>query len=59
MPIFLVLLISALLALILDPEYAAHLAYFSGVLIGADRLRLNTIAALGMPVAAIGGCRYF
>jgi uncharacterized membrane protein len=51
-----------LLALVLDPEHAAHLAYISGVfgvLIGADILRLNTIAALGTPVAAIGGAGTF
>jgi uncharacterized membrane protein len=62
MPIFLAPLSSALLALILDPEHAAHLAYISGVLgvlIGADMLRLNTIAALGAPVAAIGGAGTF
>ena len=48
--------------MILDPEHAAHLAYISGVLgvlIGADMLRLNTIAALGTPVAAIGGAGTF
>ncbi|MEY3808646.1 MAG: hypothetical protein RI893_1622 [Pseudomonadota bacterium] len=62
MPIFLAPLSSALLAMILDPEHAAHLAYISGVLgvlIGADMLRLNTIAALGTPVAAIGGAGTF
>lgn len=62
MPIFLAPLSSALLALILDPEHAAHLAYISGVLgvlIGADMLRLNSIAALGAPVAAIGGAGTF
>ena len=62
MPIFLAPLTSALLALVLDPEHAAHLAYISGVfgvLIGADILRLNTIAALGTPVAAIGGAGTF
>jgi uncharacterized membrane protein len=62
MPIFLAPLTSALLALVLDPEHAAHLAYISGVfgvLIGADILRLNGIAALGTPVAAIGGAGTF
>jgi uncharacterized membrane protein len=43
----------------LDPEHAAHLAYISGVLIGADILRLNTIAELDTPVAAIGGADTF
>ena len=62
MPIFLAPLTSALLALLIDPEHAAHLAYISGVLgvlIGADILRLNSIAALGAPVAAIGGAGTF
>jgi uncharacterized membrane protein len=62
MPIFLAPLTSALVALALDPEHAAHLAYISGVfgvLIGADILRLNTIAGLGTPVAAIGGAGTF
>ena len=62
MPIFLAPFTSVLVALVLDPEHAAHLAYISGVfgvLIGADILRLNTIAALGTPVAAIGGAGTF
>lgn len=62
MPIFLAPITSVLLALVLDPAHAAHLAYISGVfgvLIGADMLRLNTIAALGTPVAAIGGAGTF
>lgn len=62
MPIFLAPLTSVLAALVLDPEHAAHLAYISGVfgvLIGADMLRLNTIATLGTPVAAIGGAGTF
>ncbi|MGZ8946979.1 MAG: DUF1614 domain-containing protein [Methylococcaceae bacterium] len=62
MPVFLAPLSSALVALVLDPEHAAHLAYISGVfgvLIGADILRLNTITALGTPVAAIGGAGTF
>lgn len=62
MPILLAPLTSALLALVLDPEHAAHLAYISGVLgvlIGADVLRLNSIAEFGSPVAAIGGAGTF
>jgi uncharacterized membrane protein len=62
MPIFLAPITSALLALILDPEHAAHLAYISGVfgvLIGADMLRLKSIAVLDTPVAAIGGAGTF
>jgi uncharacterized membrane protein len=62
MPVFLAPLSSALVALVLDPEHAAHLAYISGVfgvLIGADILRLNSIASLGAPVASIGGAGTF
>ena len=62
MPVFLAPLASVLLALALDPEHAAHLAYISGVfgvLIGADILRLRNIAELGSPVAAIGGAGTF
>jgi len=49
-------------ARILNSEHAAHLAFISGVfgvLIGADILRLNNIAAFGTPVAAIGGAGTF
>jgi len=62
MPIFLAPLSSALLALVLDSEHAALLAYISGVfgvLIGADILRLNEISSLGTPVASIGGAGTF
>jgi uncharacterized membrane protein len=62
MPVFLAPITSALLALVLEPEHAAQLAYISGVLgvlIGADILRLNTITALGAPIAAIGGAGTF
>jgi len=62
MPVFVAPLASVLLALALDPEHAAHLAYISGVfgvLIGADILRLKNIAELGSPVAAIGGAGTF
>lgn len=62
MPIFLAPLSSVLVALVLDPGHAAHLAYISGVfgvLIGADILRLDSIAALGTPIASIGGAGTF
>lgn len=62
MPIFIAPLFSAGLALLLDPEHAAHLAYISGVLgvlIGADILRLKDISLLGAPVASIGGAGTF
>lgn len=62
MPLFIAPLSAALLALLLDPAHAAHLAYVSGVLgvlIGADVLRLNDIKNLGAPVASIGGAGTF
>lgn len=62
MPIFMAPFASALIALILDPAHAAHLAYISGVmgvLIGADVLRLKNITDLGRPVAVIGGAGTF
>jgi len=62
MPIFIAPLASAVIALMLDPEHAAHLAYVSGVLgvlIGADILRLKNIIDLGAPVAVIGGAGTF
>ena len=62
MPVFLAPLTAAGLALIVDPEHAATLAYISGVmgvLIGADVFRLNEITSLGSPVASIGGAGTF
>jgi uncharacterized membrane protein len=62
MPMFIAPLVSAGLALLLDPEHAAHLAYISGVLgvlIGADILRLKDISLLGAQVASIGGAGTF
>ncbi|MGR8935854.1 MAG: DUF1614 domain-containing protein [Gammaproteobacteria bacterium] len=62
MPLFLAPFASAALAMLLDPVHAAHLAYISGVLgvlIGADILRLHSIADLGTPVAVIGGAGTF
>ena len=62
MPIFLAPLSAALLALVIDPEHAAQLAYISGVLgvlIGADMLRIKNIARLGTSIAVIGGAGTF
>ena len=62
MPILIAPLASVFLALMLDPEHAAHLAYISGVLgvlIGADILRIRNVAGLGVPVASIGGAGTF
>ncbi len=62
MPLFIAPITSAMLALLLDPEHAAHLAYISGVLgvlIGADILRLDEISSLNAPIASIGGAGTF
>lgn len=62
MPLFIAPLASALVALLLDPAHAAHLAYIGGVigvLIGADILHLKSIGSLGVPVASIGGAGTF
>ena len=62
LPVLLAPLTAALLALVIDPEHAAALAYISGVLgvlMGADICRLNEITSLGMPIAAIGGAGTF
>lgn len=62
MPLFIAPLFAALFALILEPEYAAQLAYIAGVLgvlIGADMLRIKQISDLGAPIASIGGAGTF
>lgn len=62
MPIFIAPVSAALLALLINPEYSAPLAYISGtmgVLIGADVLRLKNVGKLGLPIASIGGAGTF
>lgn len=62
MPILIAPLSAALVAVLLNPEASAPLAYISGtmgVLIGADLLRLKDIRQLGAPLAAIGGAGTF
>jgi len=62
MPIFIAPLTAALVAVLLNPQYSASLAYISGtlgVLIGADLLRLKDIRQLATPVASIGGAGTF
>ena len=53
---------AAIVAISVNHELAAPLAYICGtlgVLIGADILRLGDVARLGTPVAAIGGAGTF
>jgi uncharacterized membrane protein len=62
MPMLIAPLAAATLALVLEPDHAAQLAYISGVLgvlIGADLLRLKEIVNLGAPIASIGGAGTF
>lgn len=62
MPMFVAPVSAALIAILLNPDNSAPLAYVSGtlgVLIGADVLRLKDIKQLGAPFAAIGGAGTF
>lgn len=62
MPVFIAPICAALLAVSINPEHAAALAYSGGtlgVLIGADLLRLKDIRKMGTPNAAIGGAGTF
>jgi uncharacterized membrane protein len=61
-PIFVPVVITAILAFILSRERAAPLAYIGGsmgTLIGADLLNLDKIGDLGAPIASIGGAGTF
>jgi len=61
-PVFLPVLITAILAFLLSREYAAPIAYIGGsmgTLIGADLLNIEKIGSLGAPVASIGGAGTF
>jgi uncharacterized membrane protein len=61
-PLFIAPLTAALVAVLLNPEQRAVLAYVGGtlgVLIGADLLRIGDIRRLGVPVASIGGAGTF
>jgi uncharacterized membrane protein len=61
-PVFVPVVITAILAFLLSREYAAPLAYVGGsmgTLIGADLLNLDKISGLGAPVASIGGAGTF
>ena len=61
-PVFVPVIVTAILAFILSREYAPPLAYIGGsmgTLIGADLLNLDKISGLGAPVASIGGAGTF
>jgi uncharacterized membrane protein len=62
MPVLIAPLTAALVAVAMDIEHSAPLAYISGtlgVLIGADLLRLKDVRPLGAPIASIGGAGTF
>ena len=62
MPIFVAPIAAAVVALLINQEHSAPLAYISGtlgVLIGADIMRLSTIRSMGVPMASIGGAGTF
>ena len=62
MPILIAPLSAALIAITLNPQDSAPLAYIAGtvgVLVGADILRLKDIRQMGPPFAAIGGAGTF
>ena len=61
-PVFVPTIATALVALILERERAAPLAYIAGslgTLIGADLTNLGHIGSLGAPIASIGGAGTF
>jgi uncharacterized membrane protein len=61
-PIFIPPLVTAIVALVISPHYAAPLAYIAGsmgTLIGADLMNLDKIRSMGAPVASIGGAGKF
>lgn len=62
MPMLIAPLSAALIAILIAPQMSAPLAYISGttgVLIGADLLRLKDIRSMGAPFASIGGAGTF
>ena len=61
-PVFMPVLITAIVAVILSRREAAPLAYIAGglgTLIGADLTNLDKVRGLGAPVASIGGAGTF
>ena len=61
-PVFMPVLVTAIVAVILSRQDSAPLAYIAGslgTLIGADLTNLNKVRGLGAPVASIGGAGTF
>jgi uncharacterized membrane protein len=62
MPLFVAPISAALVAMVINPDNSAPLAYICGtlgVLVGADILRLSDIRKMGVPIASIGGAGTF
>ncbi len=62
MPVFIAPIAAALVAITINHEQSAPLAYICGtlgVLIGADLLRLSDIRKMGTPIASVGGAGTF
>ena len=62
MPVLVAPLTAAGMALLLDPQQSAQLAYVGGtlgVIVGADVLHLSDIRKIGAPFASIGGAGTF
>jgi len=62
MPVFVAPITAALIAITLNTEQSAPLAYICGtlgVIVGADILRLKDIKKMGTPIASIGGAGTF
>ena len=62
MPMFVAPICAAIIAILLNSEFSAPLAYISGtmgVLIGADLLNFRHISKMGAVVASIGGAGTF
>ena len=62
MPMLVAPISAALSAILLDPQHSAALAYIvgtSGVIVGADLLRLKDIRRMGTAIASIGGAGTF
>jgi uncharacterized membrane protein len=61
-PVFMPVVVTAIVAMLLSREDAAPLAYIAGslgTLIGADLTNLDKVRGLGAPVASIGGAGTF
>lgn len=61
-PVFMPVVVSAIVAVILSREDSAPLAYIAGslgTLVGADLTNLDKVRGLGAPVASIGGAGTF